>query len=138
MSHFWPKRELPTLTTHHFGVRIFTFGWRSSFLGISVMQTTRLMQDFPDQNLLQEKCRRTQKKIGTKYENANPEMKSASLFPPQVAGFSPDSLEKQAPLAILHSKKHMLPALRFSSCPSKGTACRLKTAKNNFFDQSCF
>lgn len=122
MSHFWPKRELPTLNTHHFGARIFTFGWRSSFLRISVMQTTRLMKDFPDQNLLQEKCTRTKKKkkkIETKYKNANPEIKSASPFPPQVAGYSPDSLEKQAPLAILHSKKHMLPALRFSSCPLK-------------------
>lgn len=87
------------------------------------MQTTRLMQDFPDRDLLQENCTRTQKKIGTKYENTNPEMKSA--FPPPtppptpVAGFSPDSLEKQAPLAVLHSKKHMLPAFRFSSCPLK-------------------
>lgn len=61
MSHFWPKSEPPILRRHQFGARIFTFGQRSSFLGISVMQTTRLMQDFPDPNLLQENCARAQR-----------------------------------------------------------------------------
>jgi len=120
MSHFWPKSEPPILNRHHFGVRIFTFGWGSSFLGISVMQTTRLMQDFPDPNLLQENCARPQekKKRNRIQKRQIQRWNHASSSSPSRACWHeiiPDSLEKQAPLATLCSKKHMLPALRFSS-----------------------
>lgn len=122
MSHSWPKSESPVLDRHHFGLRIFIFGWRSSFLGMSVMQTTRLRQDLPAPNLLQQNCVRTLKKTGTKYEKDNSRDAIPSPLPPPhplAPGcwhqIIPNSSGKQAPLAVLRSKKHTLPALVFSS-----------------------
>lgn len=78
MSHSWPKSEPPILDRHHSGLRIFIFGRRSSFLGMSVMQTTRLMQDLPAPNLLQENCTRALNKTGTKFKKDN----SRDAIPP--------------------------------------------------------
>lgn len=124
MSHSWPKSEPPILNRHHFGVRIFTFGWRSPFLGISVMQTTRLMQDFPDPNLLQENCARAQKKKGTKYEKRNPEMKSSPrrLLASNYSRF----IAETGTTGYLTQQETYASSTHIFLLFFKGTACKLK------------